>query len=104
MFEIPKHKVLNNITSFILDDLQMRDEGLYDVQLCGSYVNGFIDDYSDLDIVFIVEDLHKWKHKISPGYREKMGDWKPTWQKYWNYKSKHNVDVLIVSKKEYIKV
>ena len=44
MFKIPKHKVLNKIISFILDDLEMRDEGLYDVQLCGSYVNGFTDD------------------------------------------------------------
>ena len=104
MFEIPKHKVLNKIISFILDDLEMRDEGLYDVQLCGSYVNGFTDDDSDIDIVFIVEDLYKWKRKISPGFRKKMGDWKPTWQKYWNYKSKHNVDVLMVSKKDYIKV
>tara|TARA_B100000287_G_scaffold86018_1_gene78634 strand:- start:48 stop:626 length:579 start_codon:yes stop_codon:yes gene_type:complete len=104
MFKIPKRKVLNKIISFILDDLEMRGEGLYDVQLCGSYVNGFIDDDSDIDIVFIVEDLYKWKHKISPGFRRKMGNWCPIWQKYWNYKSKHNVDVLMVSKKDYIKV
>jgi hypothetical protein len=33
-----------------------------------------------------------------------MGDWKPTWQKYWDYKSEHNVDVLMIPKKDYIKV
>jgi predicted nucleotidyltransferase len=104
MFTIPKPEVLNKIISFILDDLEMRDEGLYDIQLFGSYMNGFVDDEGDIDIVFIVEDLYKWKHKISPGFRKKMGDWKPTWQKYWDYKSEHNVDVLMIPKKDYIKV
>ena len=69
----------------------MGDEGLYDIQLCGSYVNGFVDDKSDIDIVFIVEDLDKWRQKISSVFRKRI-------------KSKHNVDVLMASKKDYLKV
>jgi len=68
----------------------MKDEGLYDIHLCGSYMNGFVDDKSDIDIVFIVEDLDKWRQKVSSRFRKKI-------------KSKHNVDVLMASKHNYLK-
>lgn len=89
--KIPKYEILTKVISSIVDDLEMADEGLYDIQLCGSYVNGFVDDKSDIDIVFIVEDVEKWRQKLSSKFRTDI-------------KSKYNVDVLMVSKKHYIKV
>jgi len=82
---------IQKVISFIVEDLEMGNEGLYDIQLCGSYVNGFVDDKSDIDIVFIVEDVDKWRQKISSRLKRKI-------------KSEDNVDILMVSKNRYLKV
>lgn len=104
MFTIPKKNEINNIIKIILNDFNMQNKGLYDIQIGGSQTHGFIDEKSDIDLIFIVEDVNIWKKRLAYGERLNMKTKKEEWKQYWNYRQHHNIDILFLPKKDFIKV